>query len=411
MKILIISEYIPTRETPFDAEQNYMINLISASVFFLAAGIFTSVTILSAYQVLIVIPMVYFTYFSIKNKELKLPVSSWFLLAFAATALLSLTLNYDLLPNPSKNFGRVKYFLYGVAGIFVFRVWIKEASNKAKKILMYAFYASVTVAAIYSMYYVTIASDGRAKGLTETMRYGYGSAMSMIIVLSAILHRGKLGHWFNWKAAIGILFLGLTGMYLTYTRGALLGLMCGMPFVLYFFRPKLGLILGGLITAGIVALGLFYLFGTSKYESRFLSNRANGADHIRSSQWKAAVIAIKERPLLGWGLSNFHSQLKRIKYQYDLDAKEYHDAHAHNLFLEIGAGTGLVGLILFLGWVLSWAVEAFKAGGLYRILIIPFGVVFVVSSQFEVTFDAMNATMIFFLYSMSTAYEDCCNRS
>jgi len=195
-------------------------------------------------------------------------------------------------------------------------------------------------------------------------------------------------------------------MYLTYTRGALLGLLCGLPFVLYFFRPKLGLTLGGLIVAGVISLGLFYLFGTARFESRFLQNKSNGADSIRDSQWKAAIIAIKERPVLGWGLSNFHSQLKRIKYENDLGAKDYNDAHSHNLFLEVASGTGLIGLVLFLGWLISWAVESFMAKGLVRALIVPFGVVFVVSSQFEVTFDAMNATMIFFLYSMSSAYEN-----
>ena len=117
------------------------------------------------------------------------------------------------------------------------------------------------------------------------------------------------------------------------------------------------------------------------------------------------MIAIKERPVIGWGLSNFHSQLKRIKHEYDLEAKDYDDAHSHNLFLEIGSGTGLIGLFLFLGWLISWAIEVFKAGGLVRALIVPFGVVFVVSSQFEVTFDANNATMIFFLYSLSSAIE------
>lgn len=381
-----------------------MINLISVSIFFLAAGIFTSVSILSGYQVLIVIPMAYYGYLAVKNKQVKLPVSAWFLLAFFAVALLSCVLNYELMPNPAKNFGRLKYFLFGIAGIFAFKAWLEQASDKAKSILLNTFYLSVAVAAIYSVYYIAkLATDGRAKGLTETMRYGYGSAMSMIVLLSAILHHKELGKWFNWKVAVPVLILGLIGMYLTQTRGALLGLMCGLPFVLYFFRPKLGLTLGGLIVVGVISLGLFYLFGTAKYESRFLSNKANGADSIRDSQWKAAVIAIKERPVLGWGLSNFHTQLKRIKNDYDLAAKDYNDAHSHNLFLEVASGTGLIGLFFFLGWVISWALEAFKAKGLYRALIVPFGVVFVVSSQFEVTFDAMNATMIFFLYSLSSA--------
>jgi O-antigen ligase len=143
-----------------------------------------------------------------------------------------------------------------------------------------------------------------------------------------------------------------------------------------------------------------YLFGSGESNSRFLVNKNNSSDVIRRSQWKAAIIATKEKPILGWGLSNFHSQLKRIKTDYDLDAKDYNDAHSHNLFLEIASGTGLLGIFLFLGWVLSWAWEAFRAQGLTRVLVIPFGVAFVVSSQFEVTFDANNASMIFFLYAL-----------
>lgn len=91
----------------------------------------------------------------------------------------------------------------------------------------------------------------------------------------------------------------------------------------------------------------------AKFESRFLSNKANGADSIRDSQWKAAVIAIKERPFLGWGVSNFHTQLKRIKNDYGPAVKDYNDAHSHNLFLEVASGTGLVSLFFFLGWVID----------------------------------------------------------
>jgi O-antigen ligase len=171
--------------------------------------------------------------------------------------------------------------------------------------------------------------------------------------------------------------------------------------VLYYYKPKLGITLGGIAVLGVLGLVGVYLFGSGQSNSRFLVNKNNSSDVIRRSQWKAAIIATKEKPVLGWGLSNFHSQLKRIKTDYDLDAKDYNDAHSHNLFLEIASGTGLVGLVLFLGWVLSWAWESFKAGGLTRALVIPFGVAFVVSSQFEVTFDANNASMIFFLYGLS----------
>ncbi len=375
----------------------------SAALFFLAAGIFTSVTILSAYQILFTLPLIYFSFIAFKEKTIHLPKSAYWLLAFTIVALLSLVINFELLPKPSKNFGRLKYFIFGVGGIVVFEFWLKEATERTKKILINTFFVSIVVAGIFAIYHFIFLSDGRAKGLTDTMRYGYGSAMMLLTLLSAILHKEKLGKWFNWKLAIPVFIIGFTGMYLTYTRGALLGFLCGLPFVLYFFNKKLGYVLGGLAVLGVLGLVGVYLFGSGQSNSRFLVNKNNSSDVIRRSQWKAAIIATKEKPLLGWGLSNFHSQLKRIKTDYDLDAKDYNDAHSHNLFLEIASGTGLLGLILFLGWVLSWAWEAFRAQGLTRVLVIPFGIAFVISSQFEVTFDANNASMIFFLYALSSA--------
>lgn len=383
-----------------------MKNLTTAALFFLAAGILTSVSILSVYQILFAVPLIYYTWFAIKNKQVNLPKSAWFLLAFTAVALLSLVVNFDLIPKPSKNFGRLKYFLFGVGGIFVYRVWIKEASDSVKKFLVNIFLISIILAGGCAIYNFVSSSNGRARGLTDIMRYGYGSAMLLLTLLSALLHREKIKSWFDWRIALVAFGFGFAGMYLTYTRGALLGFLCGLPFVLYFYRAKLGIYLGGLAVLGVLGLGGMYLFGSGQYESRFLTNKNNGSDVIRRSQWKAAMIATQEKPVLGWGLSNFHSQLKRIKNQYDLDAKDYNDAHSHNLFLEIASGTGLVGLFLFLGWLISWAWESFKRGGLNRALVVPFGVALVVSSQFEVTLDANNACMIFFLYAMSSIGEN-----
>jgi O-antigen ligase len=380
-----------------------MHKLTSVSLFFLAAGILTSVTVLSAYQVLFTVAVFYFTYQAYKDKDLKLPMSAYWLLAFSFVALISTTINIDIIPKPSKNFGRIKYFLYGVGGIYVFRYWLKEATDKAKKIIANTFFLSILVTAAYSIWQFYFSGLARATGFTETMRYGYGSAMILLITLSAILNREKMGKWFDYRAAIIVFVLGFIGMYLTYTRGALFSFLCGLPFVLYFYKPKLGLTLGAIAAFGAILMSGLYLFGTTKYESRFLANKDSRSDVIRRSQWKSALIAIQEKPVLGWGLSNFHTQVKRIKDEHNLDAKEYIDAHSHNLFLEIASGTGIIGLIVFLGWLVSWSIEAFKAKGLVRALIVPLGVAFVVSSQFEVTFDANNASMIFFLYAMSSA--------
>ena len=390
------------------AMTNKMNMITSAALFFLAAGIFTSVTILSAYQILFAIPLFYFTSIAFREKNYHLPKSAYWLVAFTIVALISSLINFELMPKPSKNLGKLKYFLFGVGGIFVLRYWTLNASDKMKRVILNTFFVSLIVAGAYVMYRYTTdviisGVDRRGRPLTETMRYGYGSSMILLTLLSAILHKERITNFFNHKLAIFAFVIGFLGMYLTYTRGALLGFLCGLPFVLFYYKKRLGLLVGGSAVILVGILGGIYLFGSGNYQSRFLMNKNNSSDVIRRSQWQAALIATKERPYLGWGLSNFHTQLKRIKIENDLAAKDYNDAHAHNLFLEVASGTGLIGLFFFLGWVLSWALELFFSGGLNRALIIPFGVAFVISSQFEVTFDANNACMIFFLYSLSSA--------
>ncbi|HXH73872.1 MAG TPA: O-antigen ligase family protein [Bacteriovoracaceae bacterium] len=384
-----------------------MTQITSGALFFLAAGTLTSVSILSAYQILFTLPVIYYLYLAIKNNDFKLPKSAYFLIAFTLVALISLTINFEYIPKPSKNFGRVKYFVYGVGGIWVYKAWLQNVSEKTVRHILHLFLVSVIIVGLISIWQVVIQGERRATGLTHTLRYGYGSGMYLLLHLGLLLHHKKVERLFDFRMGVVSFVIGFIAFYLTYTRGAFLGFLCGLPFLLYFYKPRIGITLGGLAVLLVLVLGSFYLFGTGKYGSRFLVNKNNYADVIRRSQWQAAVISTKERPVLGWGLSNFHSQLKRIKHQYDLDAKEYDDAHSHNLFLEIASGTGLIGLFFFLGWVICWAIECFKERGLVRALGVPFGVCFVISSQFEVTFDANNASLIFSVYSLSAwlAYE------
>jgi O-antigen ligase len=381
-----------------------MHKLTSASLFFLAAGILTSVTILSGFQVLFTVAVFYYMFQAYKDKDLKLPVSAYWLLAFAVVALISTIINIELIPKPSKNFGRIKYFLYGVCGIYVFRYWLKEANDKIKKIISNTFLLSVVVGGLYTIIYYLVTDDARGRPLTETMRYGYGSAMLLLTLLSIYLHKEKFKNWIQPKFLLAAILIGFLGMFLTYTRGGFLAFLCGLPFALYFHKKKMVLIGLGISLIIMGTMGTFYLFGSkTNVNFRMLSTKGFGSDDIRMSQWQSAIYAIKEKPILGWGLSNFHTQLKRIKDTYDLGAKNYIDAHSHNVFLEIGAGTGLIGLFLFLGWLITWAIESFKAGGMTRALVVPFGVAFVVGAQFEVTLDANNASMIFALYSLSAA--------
>jgi O-antigen ligase len=382
-----------------------MLNLVTASLFFLAAGVFTSVSVLSVYQILFAIPLAYFGYQTVRTGRPALPKSAWFLLAFSVVAALSLFLNLDVIPKPSKNFGRIKYFLYGIGGIFVLRAWLATATLGSKRLLFRTLCMSLVVAGLYSAWQFFGQGLIRSSGLTETMRYGYGSAMILLVLSSSLLHRDRIP-WVDVNFGVPALMIGFLGMYLTYTRGALLGFLCGLPVVFFFYRRGLAIKIGAGSLLIILVLAGFNQFGGGKIKSRFLQGKESSSDQIRKSLWTAAVIATQERPLFGWGFSNFHSQLKRIKDDYDLPYKDYNDAHAHNLYLDVAAGTGLVGITLFLGWLVLWAYEVIRSTLLVKAVILPLGVAFVLSSTFEVTLNANNASMVMFFYSLSAALKN-----
>ncbi len=378
---------------------------MTAALFFLCAGIFTSVTILSAYQVFFVIAAALYTVKAFKEKNYQLPKSAWAILAFVFVAAISSTVNYDILEAPGKSFGRLKYYHMAIVTIFSMRYYLKDVSEKTLKILIHTFLFSIIVAGGYCLYQRLFMGLPRATALTETMRYGYGTGMILTILVGVAL-RPKILSYVNRPFLFTAILFCILGVWATLTRGAMLGFMCALPFSIYFWNKRIGIAVWIVSILLVGSLGGVYLFGNGNYGSRFLSNKDNASDTMRRSQWQSAFYAWKERPVLGWGLSNFASQGPRIKVQYDLEHKDYNDAHAHNIFLETAAGTGALGLTCFLAFFILWAFEMWTGPAVLKGLIVPFGVALLVSGQFEVILDANNSSMIMFIYGLSVVLRE-----
>src|SRR5690606_4921798 len=124
---------------------------------------------------------------------------------------------------------------------------------------------------------------------------------------------------------------------------------------------KLGKISFLFIAILVSGMGAFYLFGKGNYSNRYLMNKNNSSDNVRYNLWASAVHATFEKPFTGWGYSNAHSQFKRISEREKFQMNGMEDSHAHNLFLDILAGTGFIGLGLFIGWLFFWCKEVLKS--------------------------------------------------
>ncbi len=97
-----------------------------------------------------------------------------------------------------------------------------------------------------------------------------------------------------------------------------------------------------------------------------LTNPA-GSDESRTMQWRAAIAAFKDRPLLGYGIEN-HNLVWSAHFDPGIYATDTHIFdRTHNQFLEALATTGLIGTIAFLSiWVAIGVtlVRAYRAGRL-----------------------------------------------
>jgi tetratricopeptide (TPR) repeat protein len=196
-----------------------------------------------------------------------------------------------------------------------------------------------------------------------------GLALPSVAVLALLLHAASLG-WFllRRKVRAGQIFVGLCGawclfwMYQTQTRGALVGLAGSLLLLsaIYLWAGTSRgwrLLCGGLILFVFLAPAVVLINRGStwvrSHPTLLRYTMLSFHDYTteeRLMQWRAGAHAILDRPLLGWGPENF-----RNAFDLHFPGEMYHSPsdeawfdRAHNLVMDVGVTTGLVGLACYL---------------------------------------------------------------
>ena len=185
----------------------------------------------------------------------------------------------------------------------------------------------------------------------------------------SIVH-GKKNHIY-----ILIIFLALflTTIFLTGTRGAILGAGIGLLFILFYLSfSKKNIFLSNYSLKNFsrylliifIAFGLLF-FGTRNADiwkgipglNRLANTKAfslsDSSTQFRLLTWGVSYEAFKERPLFGWGPENY---LNAYEKYYDPAYSNYGDTwldRAHNKLFDVLVMQGLLGLILYLGFISS----------------------------------------------------------
>lgn len=152
----------------------------------------------------------------------------------------------------------------------------------------------------------------------------------------------------------------LLSVYLTYTRGAWLGLAVGL-FISFLRVQRNGLKMALFAISG-VTLVLMALFD-SRFLSRWQESLNSASDAARKSLLQAHLDMFVERPLLGHGYMQYQKEFVSHPYteKYPAIASEdLKNSHAHNQYLQMLSSLGLVGLLLFLALVGYFCYLSFK---------------------------------------------------
>lgn len=140
-------------------------------------------------------------------------------------------------------------------------------------------------------------------------------------------------------------------MLLTFSRGAWLGLAVSIAIIFFFSRERAYILSMAAITVLLAIPELDKVL--SRINLDFLSN--DSSNIYRRYLWKLAVKTFTDNPLLGSGVGSFGFSLPS-----HTKVSGYLVSHAHNIYLQILAETGILGFTAFFGYIIIAMYVSFK---------------------------------------------------
>lgn len=177
------------------------------------------------------------------------------------------------------------------------------------------------------------------------------------------------------QIAYGLLIVAFSLLLVaTGTRGTVIGLGAGLLSVISYVAvfgykiPKLRNIALGTLAVLVLLAGSFYSLRNSEfvqnnYNLARIANLDLGKDlKVRGTVWEIAWEGVKEKPVLGWGQSNFNFVFNKYFDPFMYDQEQWFD-RSHNIFFDWLVAGGFLGLISYLSIFLAC---------FYYLLVVPF---------------------------------------
>jgi len=270
--------------------------------------------------------------------------------------------------NPTRslwsNFERMEGF---VSLIHVFAYFIVVGSVLTKDLWLRFLQTSIGASVIMALYgWIQYAGGAEINqgGVRLDGRFGNAAYLGGYLLFNAFLTaflmtRTKKYDWLWWTYSCAII-LQIVIMFLTETRGSMLGLFVGISVssLLFIFLNKKQPALKWIAVGAVSFVALFMIIVFQFKNTDFIKNSAplsrlasisltESTVASRFMVWNMALEGFKERPILGWGQDNFNVVFNKY-YNPDMYNQEQWFDRAHDIFLDWLIAAGFFGLFSYL---------------------------------------------------------------
>lgn len=297
-------------------------------------------------------------------------------------SILGPDLNKSILGNYYRGQGLFTLFHLVSLSVIITLIWDRTWI----KILAYSFVTSSIIVSLQTIilgfnYHILMQAVASAWSGSISSSFGQPNFLAGYLVVTLpftlylFIKAGK-----NYKLVyLFITMIQIVAIILTQSVAGTFGVILvtlGTLFIYSSVKQKKLLALSWLI---ITILGVVMFIANNRYSQSNLTYepvRAGSRERIV----RKALFAIKEKPILGWGWSNFDYAFDSTDWPLKFEHDVYVDK-AHSNILEVVVTTGTVGLLLYLGIIIRTGYVLTKSNSkFYKILLLTL-VIFVIHSQ------------------------------
>jgi O-antigen ligase len=300
----------------------------------------------------------------------------WLILAFLVWVVIATVTSINwptaLLGRPRRYEGLVSFFNYAV--IYFLVLQFADHASRVRRLAQALFWASVAVAGFGLLQFLGVQLAGWVPVGFEATRafstYGNPDFLGGFLIFSTTIALGLalLEQRLVWRLVYWAGF-GLNGVALiaSFTRGAWIGGFVSLVILgVAAWRQRATMRRIDWAPAGAaLAAGIAIIWRSLSSSSEVLNfakriasifQFSSGSGYSRTEIWRAAFAAIKDRPILGSGPDTFRLMFTKYKSLEYVRAKGGTSSadNAHDYLLNLAAGIGIPGALMFCG-IFVWA--------------------------------------------------------